>query len=38
VSRSRKIAVYEINARGDEAGHVSLLTGIVYIIGRKNYE
>jgi len=37
VSRSRKIAVYEIDVRGDEAGHISSFTGTVYIIGHKNY-
>ena len=38
VSRSRKIAVYEIDVRGKKAGHVSSFTGTVYIIGHKNYE
>ncbi|OUS05469.1 hypothetical protein A9Q96_11670 [Rhodobacterales bacterium 52_120_T64] len=37
VSRSRKIAVYEIEVKGDEAGLVSAFTGTVYIIGHKNY-
>jgi len=38
VSRSRKIAVYEIDVHGDEAGLISTFTGTVYIIGHKNYE
>jgi len=37
VSRSRKIAVYEIEVKGAEAGIVSAFTGTVYIIGHKNY-
>ncbi len=37
VSRSRKIAVYEIDVRGDEAGHISSFTGTVFIIGHKNF-
>ena len=38
VSRSRKIAVYKIDVKGNEAGHISSFTGTVYIIGHKNYE
>lgn len=38
VSRSRKIAVYEVDVRGKKAGHVSSFTGTVYIIGHKNYK
>jgi len=37
VSRSRKIAVYEIDVIGEESGLVSSFTGTVYIIGHKNY-
>ena len=37
VSRSRKIAVYEITVSGKEAGLISMFTGTVYIIGHKNY-
>jgi len=37
VSRSRKIAVYEVTVSGDTAGHISSFTGTVYIIGHKNF-
>jgi len=37
VSRSRKIAVYEVVVRGDTAGHIASFTGTVYIIGHKNF-
>lgn len=37
VSRSRKIAIYEITVAGEEAGHIASLTGTAYIIGHKNY-
>lgn len=37
VSRSRKIAVYEVTVSGDTAGHIASFTGTVYIIGHKNF-
>jgi len=37
VSRSRKIAVYEVVVNSDTAGHIASFTGTVYIIGYKNY-
>lgn len=37
LSRSRKIAVYQIDVVGEEAGHVSSFTGTVYIIGDPNF-
>ncbi len=37
VSRSRKIAVYQIIVTGKEDAHISSVTGTAYIIGGKNY-
>lgn len=37
VSRSRKIAVYEIAVTGKEGVLISSFTGTAYIIGHKNY-
>ena len=37
ISRSRKIAVYEIDVTGKDGALISSFTGTVYIIGHKNY-
>lgn len=37
VSRTRKIAVYEIEVIGDDARLISTFTGTVYIIGKPNF-
>lgn len=37
VSRSRKIAVYQVKVCSDTAGHIASFTGTVYVIGNKNF-
>ena len=37
VSRSRKIAVYDVKVSSDKGDHISSFTGTVYIIGHKNF-
>ncbi|MDF1669764.1 MAG: hotdog fold thioesterase [Roseovarius sp.] len=37
VSRSRKIAVYDVKVSSDKVDHISAFTGTVYIIGYKNF-